>query len=198
MDNNEYIYSLRYLLQDISDINKKYKPEPNKRRRPNKLNLKIRRVLDESLFYIIRNEEYSNYIKSLKENSPRNKKLKWLGCSRKEFILYIESLFLDGMNWNNYGAGYIVGEGGKPLLNQSGKCIKLNQWQIDHIRPISSFDLNNPDDLSKIHFFKNLHPMWAEDHMAKGGKKELNLNNDKDFYLLTKYPSLSILIKGKI
>lgn len=42
------------------------------------------------------------------------KSIDMLGCTISEFRLYIESQFLDGMSWNNYG-----------------------EWHLDHITPIS-------------------------------------------------------------
>jgi hypothetical protein len=41
--------------------------------------------------------------------------LELLGCSTYDFLKYMESKFMDGMNWDNYG-----------------------QWHIDHIKPCSS------------------------------------------------------------
>ena len=45
-----------------------------------------------------------------------------LGCSIENLKTHLESLFLDGMTWDNY-------------------C--YNGWHIDHILPCSSFDLSD-------------------------------------------------------
>ena len=72
-----------------------------------------------------------------------------LGCSLDELILYLESKFTEGMSWDNYGR---------------------NGWHIDHIIPISSFDLSSPEELKKACHYINLQPLWAKDNMRKGNR----------------------------
>lgn len=77
-----------------------------------------------------------------------------IGCSMAEYISYIESLWTDGMNWENYG---IFG------------------WHIDHIRPLSSFDLTDIEQQKAAFNFKNTQPLWAIDNIKKSAKWE-NIN----------------------
>ena len=70
-----------------------------------------------------------------------------LGCSVQHLKLHLE--LFEGMTWDNYGFG-------------KGK------WNIDHILPLSSFDLSDRGQLLKAVHFTNLQPMWHEDNMAKG------------------------------
>jgi hypothetical protein len=42
------------------------------------------------------------------------------------------------------------------------------EWHIDHIRPISSFDLDT--DPSIVNALDNLQPLWAIDNMKKSNK----------------------------
>jgi len=70
-----------------------------------------------------------------------------LGCKFKDFKLYIERLFKDGMNWNNYG-----------------------QWHLDHIRPCISFDLTTLEGQQKCFHYSNLQPLWWQDNLSKGSK----------------------------
>ena len=77
--------------------------------------------------------------------------VKDLGCSIDEFKQYIESLWQDDMTWDNH--------------NRKG-------WHIDHIMPLSSFDLNNPEELKKACHYTNLQPLWAKDNLSKGSKYE--------------------------
>jgi hypothetical protein len=79
-----------------------------------------------------------------------------LGCSKDEFIKHIESQFVGGMNWDNYG---------KRDLGKS--------WQIDHIIPCSSFDLTKEEEQKKCFHYTNLQPLWWVDNL----KKSNNINN---------------------
>jgi len=72
-----------------------------------------------------------------------------LGCSIQEFIVYMESLFQPGMTWDNWS--------------------RLG-WHIDHIKPLSSFDLTNREELLTAVHYTNLQPLWAKDNISKGNK----------------------------
>ena len=65
-----------------------------------------------------------------------------LGYSAVQLKHRIESQFKEGMDWTNYG-----------------------KWDIDHIRPLTSFDKNaNP---SEVNALSNLQPLWEEENIAK-------------------------------
>ena len=70
-----------------------------------------------------------------------------LGCTIEEMRTYLESLFLEGMSWDNHGV-----------------------WHIDHIKPCCSFDLVDPEQQKICFHYKNLQPLWAIDNIKKGGK----------------------------
>jgi hypothetical protein len=70
-----------------------------------------------------------------------------VGLPFEELKKYIESLFIDGMTWENR---------------------KL--WHIDHIKPVSSFDLTNPEEQKKCFHYTNLQPLWAEENLTKGAR----------------------------
>ena len=72
-----------------------------------------------------------------------------LGCSYKQFKQYIEQQFKDGMTWD---------------LLLEGKI------HIDHIRPLSSFDLTNPEEQKKAFHYTNLQPLWAKENLHKHAK----------------------------
>ncbi len=69
-----------------------------------------------------------------------------LGYSMDEFIFHLEGLFQEGMSWDNYG-----------------------EWHIDHVLPLSGFDLSDPEQVKKACHYTNLQPLWAEDNLRKGG-----------------------------
>jgi hypothetical protein len=66
---------------------------------------------------------------------------KWQGCTAEELKAYLESLFTEGMTWENYG-----------------------EWHVDHIRPICSF---TAEEWEQVNRYTNLRPLWAEDNLAK-------------------------------
>jgi hypothetical protein len=78
--------------------------------------------------------------------------VKDLGCSLKELRTYLESKFSSGMSWENYG---------------------MHGWHVDHILPLSSFDLTRPEELKLAVHYTNLQPLWAIDNLKKGKIIEL-------------------------
>lgn len=70
-----------------------------------------------------------------------------LGCSFEEAKKHIESLWKDGMTWENYG---------------------LYGWHIDHIIPLCSAKSMNEAEM--LCHFTNLQPLWAEENLSKNGK----------------------------
>jgi len=69
-----------------------------------------------------------------------------LGCSVAELKSYLEDRFQEGMSWDNWG---------------------VNGWHIDHVIPLSSFDLTNKDEFNKACHYTNLYPLWAVDNRRK-------------------------------
>lgn len=67
-----------------------------------------------------------------------------------EFKKYIESQFINGMNWNNYG-----------------NKIETD-WSIDHIIPISS--ATTLEEVKKLNHHTNLRPIWHIDNIRKRDK----------------------------
>lgn len=81
--------------------------------------------------------------KRIGQNKPTNTQT-LLGCTWEEAKAHFESLFTEGMNWNNHG-----------------------EWHIDHIRPVASF---KADELHLMNHISNLQPLWAKDNFSKGDK----------------------------
>lgn len=160
-------YSRRYYSENKEEFirkygdNKWYRENPEKAKQiradyyqKNKENIKKKRV-----------ERYKNDIKfritcilrgRLKESirKYRDKGAKYksamvlLGCDMDEFIKYIESMFRDGMKWENYG----------------------DMWHIDHKMPINSFDMTNKEEQEKCFHYTNLQPLLAKENLSKGCK----------------------------
>jgi hypothetical protein len=83
--------------------------------------------------------------------------IKDLGCTIGEFKNYLESKFTPGMSWDNYGRG---------------------GWVLDHIRPLSSFNLSLPEQQMEASRYTNLQPLWEEDNLKKGDSWTSNLATD--------------------
>lgn len=70
-----------------------------------------------------------------------------LGCSIEQLKSWLMYQFQEGMTWNNYG-----------------------KWHVDHVIPLSSFDLTDRNQLLEACNWYNLQPLWALDNLRKGAK----------------------------
>lgn len=68
-----------------------------------------------------------------------------IGCSYAFLRKHLESQFRDGMAWD-----------------------KPNSFHIDHIRPLSSFDLTDPEQLKIACHWTNLQPLTPKENWKKG------------------------------
>jgi len=84
---------------------------------------------------------------AIKNNQKSGSAVRDLGCSIPKLKLYLESKFQPEMTWDNWGL-----------------------WHIDHIIPLSSFDLTKREELLKAVNYINLQPLWARDNFSKGDK----------------------------
>lgn len=91
----------------------------------------------------------SHYLRKCKHE----KTVWYLGCTIKELKIHLENLFQEGMTWENYG---------------------MFGWHIDHIKPVSLFDLTDQQQLKDCWNYKNLQPLWAIDNLKKGNSYEEN------------------------
>ena len=66
-------------------------------------------------------------------------------CTKHELLERFRSLYKLGMTDMNYG-----------------------EWEIDHIRPICSFDLTKDEDVIQCFHYTNMQPLWREENQAKG------------------------------
>ncbi len=80
-----------------------------------------------------------------------------VGYSLEDLMRHLESKFESWMNWDNYGLG-------------AGK------WNIDHIKPRSSFNYTCPEDkeFKECWSLSNLQPMETIENIKKGNKYEIN------------------------
>lgn len=81
-----------------------------------------------------------------------------LGYCNEQLEDSIESKFLEGMSWDNYG-----------------------DWHIDHICPVTRYIKDRVEDPAIINALDNLIPMWSEHNLEKGDRTlEEYLDDRKD------------------
>lgn len=92
--------------------------------------------------------------KALNEKNQHRDKgfLKLLDCHPFKLKIHLQLLFRSNprnqrqcMTWSNHG-----------------------EWHIDHIKPLASFDLSNPEQLKIACHYTNLQPLWAFENLDKG------------------------------
>jgi len=64
---------------------------------------------------------------------------------------HLERQFKDGMTWRNHGA----------------------LWEIDHIIPMSMFNLHDPNERMRVNHFTNLRPMMKSGNRQKGSRMDV-------------------------
>lgn len=134
----EYYHKNREKNKEYRELNKDRYRELRKKYRESKktdhlyqISLRVRKLISK----VIKRNGYSK----------KSKTQEILGIDFEEFKLYIESLFIEGMDWENFG-----------------------KWHLDHKIPISW--AKNENDIIKLNHYTNLQPLWAEDNLSKGNK----------------------------
>jgi hypothetical protein len=82
---------------------------------------------------------------SLKGKIKNSSVLKLIGCNIDELKTHIEKQFYNGMNWNNWG----------------------EVWEIDHIKPICSFDFTDANQQKECFHHTNLQPLFKTTEISK-------------------------------
>ncbi len=77
--------------------------------------------------------------------------LEMCGCSFEDLKKHFESLFTEGMTWENYG-----------------------KWVVDHVRPVCSF---SAEEWKQVNHYTNLQPLWSHANTMKStADKQLSRN----------------------
>lgn len=71
-----------------------------------------------------------------------------LGCNNQEYKEYLTKQFLPEMTIENYGT----------------------VWEVDHMKPCSSFDLTDEEERKKCFHFTNTQPMFISENKKKSNK----------------------------
>ena len=75
-----------------------------------------------------------------------NVTMKYIGCTPKELVAWIESQWEKGMTWESYG---------------------VYGWHIDHVIPISRFDMTKEEHILVGMSWMNLRPLWRDHNLEK-------------------------------
>jgi hypothetical protein len=126
-------YGRRYYEENREKVNN-YK----KQRRRTNLGCRLTHVLRGRLNGVLRGKGKIDHTLAL------------LGCTLDEFKKHLESKFLSGMTWENYGR---------------------KGWHVDHIIPCSWFDLSKEEDQRLCFHYGNMQPLWAVDNLSKGNRR---------------------------
>jgi len=102
-----------------------------------------------SLQYRHRLRRYINSSDLSEKTLEKYKKI--FGCSKSKFRKWIEFCFQDKMTWDNYS----------------------DVWNFDHIKPCSSFKLENEDELKKCFDWKNTCPIYCNENYRKYNNRDL-------------------------
>ena len=105
---------------------------------------------NDPLYKLISNFRTAVY-QVLKENNVDKNRhyFEILKYTPDELIIHLEEKFTDEMSWDNYGI-----------------------WHVDHIRPISSFNIQEIGDESFMECWSlnNLQPLWCDENIRKSNK----------------------------
>ena len=147
----------KYYSENSDKVKSYYK----KYREDNKIELSKKQIekqknrrINDTGFRILQNirRRVANVIQGNSETT------KYIGCNKDELKKYLESLFTEGMSWENYGNRELC-------------------WNIDHKLPLDSHirDQNglwkedSEYNKSLIHY-TNLTPMWRKENRLKSNK----------------------------
>src|SRR5579863_6654653 len=112
-----------------------------------KMYIKKRSLVDPNfkLGLLLRSRLYN----ALKGNRRTGSAVRDLGCSLDFLRNYLKKQFKPGMSWSNHG-----------------------KWHIDHIIPLTLFDLTDRKELLKACHYTNLRPLWARENLKRPKRRE--------------------------
>lgn len=126
------------------DYDKIYRPLNKEKIKQYKKDWEAKRRND-PIFKIKRNlRRRVNHV--LKGNLKADKTFNLVGCSAEYFKYYIESLWKEGMSWENYGP---------------------KGWHIDHIKPCYKFNLLLESEQRECFHYLNQRPLWAWENLSR-------------------------------
>jgi len=138
----------RYTSEEHKANKREKSKSPEYRRHRNEFE---KQKKEEDLNYKLACDLRTRLNQAIKSNTKTGSAVRDLGCSIEELKAHLESKFQTGMTWENWG----IGE---------------DRWNIDHIIPLSAYDLGERQHVVLACYYLNLQPLWSGDNLAKGDK----------------------------
>lgn len=110
----------------------------------NRIKRQCKECISVNNYLIVLQRVNLNRIIKSKTISKTKSSIEYLGCSAEYFIEYLEKKMTDGMNFDNI--------------------------HLDHIKPVSKFDLENMDELLDCCHYSNFQPLFGSQNISKGNK----------------------------
>lgn len=131
----------------LNDYHQKWRDENIEKHRKTKREYERSRKARDPLYKLISNFRTAIYQVLKESNVEKNDHyFDILPYSQEGLIQHLENQFTDDLTWDNYG-----------------------EWHVDHILPISSFNIEEMGDeeFIKCWSLDNLRPLWGEDNIRK-------------------------------
>jgi|ERR1017187_318700 hypothetical protein len=141
------IYTIGHRAESRERTKKWQKENPKKIRECNKKWENNKRLTDPA-FKILQNLR-SLMRKHLKGIVKGGHSVELVGMLSKKYFSYLETTFWPGMTSENDG----------PM-----------KWEVDHIIPLSSFNLTDPEEQKKAFHWSNTRALWKDDNRNKGAR----------------------------
>ena len=136
--------------EHLNEYHKEWREKNIDKQREKKRNYEKYRKDTDPIYKLINNFRTAVYQVLKESNVQKNGHyFEILKYSPDELIIHLEERFTGEMSWDNYGV-----------------------WHVDHIRPISSFNIQEIGDESFMECWslKNLQPLWGDENIRKSNK----------------------------
>jgi hypothetical protein len=132
------------------EYHKKWRDENRDKWRETKRNYEKTRKANDPLYKLINNFRTAIYQVLKERNIQKNGHyFDILNYTPEQLIEHLENKFTGDITWDNYG-----------------------EWHVDHITPISSFDIKEigDEEFNKCWSLENLQPLWGDENIRKSNK----------------------------
>jgi hypothetical protein len=145
-----YIKNKEKYIEYYNDKKEKYTAyyDHNKKEIKQRIALYAKKKYNTNPVYKLQCLLRSRLLSGLKSKNIRktNSIFNLIGCSIQDCKNYIERQWLPGMSWENYN---------------------YSTWHVDHIKPVNTFDLTDPEQQKQCFHYTNLRPLWAKDNLSR-------------------------------